>query len=424
VSSSGESDGFLKTLCIKGMSMKVLTLLKEAVLVGVCCLLPFIPAQAAEVNLLSLQEGCLPLVVPPCYGGWDAHNVLDDSPASGWACDQGKIAGNVFVFEMAAEATLENLEFDTASIDTEGSAVKEITVEVSKTSAVEGYQPILKTTLAEKKNGQKFEVSKKVPGRWVRLTLVNNYGSPEYTELFSFKGYGVKPAAVEVVNISGTYSTDYSSFHVQQQGTALNGCYEYNDGLLSGAIEGKVMKLTWREGENTGPAIMVFSDDGKSFHGFWWRKGGGQEAPSGTWNGTKASAQVGSCPNWSGSLGGELKKQLDSTGRARIYGIRFALNSAVIHSASLPILKDVLQLLQSDSGLKLSIEGHTDSTGTAAGNQTLSQQRAESVKGYLVGQGIAADRLTTAGLGASVPVADNGSELGQAQNRRVELVRR
>jgi len=396
---------------------------RGVIVLGTCCLLPVAPCGAEEVNLLSLQEGCIPLVAPPCCGGWPAHHVLDDSPASGWACEDGKVSGNVFVFELPAEATLNRLEFDTASIDTQGASAKNIEVEVSKTSTRDGYQPILKTTLAQKSDGQKFKIEKPVSGRWVRLTIHNNYGSPEYTELFSFKGYGEKPALKENNNISGTYSSDFASFHVRQLGTALDGCYEYNEGLLTGAIEGRVMKITWQEGENAGPAVMVFSEDGKSFHGFWWQKGEELKEPSGTWDGSKISAQVGGCPHWSGSVGGELKKQLDATGRARIYGIRFAFNSATIDSASLPILSEVVQLLNNDSTLKLAIEGHTDSIGSAKANETLSQQRAQSVKQYLVNQGIADSRLTTAGFGASVPVTDNGTELGRAQNRRVELVR-
>ncbi len=403
--------------------MNRLTFFQGVVLFGACCLLPSVPVHAEEVNLLSLQEGCLPVVAPPTYGGWDAQNVLDDNPVSGWACEQGKVSGNVFVFEMPVEATLERLALDTASIDTPGSAAKEITVEVSKTSASGGYQPILQATLAPDSDGQKFAVTQKAPGRWVRLTIIGNYGSPEYTELFSFKGYGEKPAPREIGDISGAYSTDYASFHVQQEGTSLNGCYEHHDGLLSGAIEGKVMKLTWREGEQNGAAIMVFADDGKSFKGFWWPSGAEKDVPAGVWNGTKESAKVGGCPNWSGSLGGELKKQLDATGRARLYGIRFAFNSAAIASESLPILKEVVELLRNNSVLKLAIEGHTDNIGTAKANETLSQQRAESVKKYLVEQGVVAERLTFAGFGASVPVADNGTELGRAQNRRVELVR-
>lgn len=403
--------------------MNYFNFFRGVIVFGTCCLLPVAPCGAEEVNLLSLQEGCIPLVAPPCYGGWPAYQVLDDSPASGWACEEGKVSGNVFVFELPAEAALNRMEFDTASIDTQGSSAKDIEVEVSKTSARDGYQPILKTTLAQNSDGQKFKIEKPVPGRWVRLTIHNNYGSPEYTELFSLKGYGEKPAFKESGNISGTYSTDYAGFHVRQLGTALEGCYEFNEGLLTGAIEGRVMKITWREGENAGPAVMVFSEDGKSFRGYWWRKGEERKEPSGVWDGSKTSAQIGGCPHWSGSVGGELKKQLDATGRARIYGIRFAFNSATIDSASLPILSEVVQLLNNDSALKLAIEGHTDSIGSAKANETLSQHRAQSVKQYLVNQGIADSRLTTVGFGSSVPVTDNGTELGRAQNRRVELVR-
>lgn len=182
------------------------------------------------------------------------------------------------------------------------------------------------------------------------------------------------------------------------------------------------MKITWQEGpESKGPAIMVFSRDGKSFKGFWWRDKA-QGYPS-TWDGTKVSGSVGSCPHWSGSLGGELQKQLKAIGRARIYGIRFALDSAVIKDESYPILTEIVDLLKTDTTLQLTIEGHTDATGAAGHNQTLSVQRAASVKAYLVDKGVAAGRLTTVGYGSGTPVADNDNELGRAQNRRVELVR-
>jgi outer membrane protein OmpA-like peptidoglycan-associated protein len=376
------------------------------------------------INLLALQEGTLPVISPANYGGWPAEALLDESPASGWACESGKIANNVFVFEMINAAEIESFEFDSAAVDTEGAGAKEITVEISAAGKNSGFETLLQATLAAKADKQKFKAQKKVKGRWVRLTIKNNHGAAEWTELFTFRGYGLKAAVPGPLgNISGTYDTDYSKFHVRQQGTALGGCYEYNEGVLDGAIEGRLMKLTWREGDNSGPAVMIFNPDGKSFRGYWWRKGQEQEAPSGNWNGSKISSQIGGCPHWSGSVGGELKKQLNSEGRARVYGILFDLNSATIKAESKPVLEEVLGLLQGEPSWKLVIEGHTDSTGNPDFNQKLSLQRADAVRAYLLAAGTGAGRLQTRGFGSTKPVADNASAMGRAQNRRVELVK-
>ena len=73
-------------------------------------------------------------------------------------------------------------------------------------------------------------------------------------------------------------------------------------------------------------------------------------------------------------------------------------------------------------GLKLEVEGHTDSTGSDELNQTLSEQRADTVRGYLVQQGLGADSISARGFGKSSPVADNATAAGRQKNRRVELV--
>ncbi len=79
-------------------------------------------------------------------------------------------------------------------------------------------------------------------------------------------------------------------------------------------------------------------------------------------------------------------------------------------------------LVLAHAGLKLEAEGHTDSTGSDALNQRLSEQRAESVRTYLEGQGIATTNLTAKGFGKDKPVADNATAKGRQQNRRVEIV--
>ncbi len=375
-------------------------------------------------NLLSLEEGTLPVVVPKSYGGWNAENMLDNGTKSGWACAKGNVKDNVFVFEMTEPAVLERFEFDNFSVDTQGAGAKDILVEVSNTSETAGFAKVLETALADKRDGQSFPSAKGPASRWVRLTIKTNQGSTTYSELFSFRGYGKRPSFSTPENVSGTYSTNYRNFHLRQQGTGLTGCYEFKEGLLNGAIEGRVMKLTWQQNNGNGPAVMVFSKDGKTFKGFWWHSASAKSAPSGTWTGTKMSNDVGGCPHWSGSVGSELKKKLLDEKRARVYGILFDTDSDVIRSESRPVLEEVLSVLKGEPEWKLTIEGHTDAAGSDTHNQALSQKRAESVAAYLRSGGIDSGRLNTVGFGESKPVADNDTELGRAQNRRVELVRK
>jgi outer membrane protein OmpA-like peptidoglycan-associated protein len=73
-------------------------------------------------------------------------------------------------------------------------------------------------------------------------------------------------------------------------------------------------------------------------------------------------------------------------------------------------------------GLRLQVEGHTDSIGTDEYNRRLSEQRAEAVRDYLVAQGISSEAITSSGFGKSEPVASNDTPEGRQQNRRVELV--
>jgi outer membrane protein OmpA-like peptidoglycan-associated protein len=72
--------------------------------------------------------------------------------------------------------------------------------------------------------------------------------------------------------------------------------------------------------------------------------------------------------------------------------------------------------------LRLTIEGHTEPTGSADFNQRLSEQRAASVRDFLAQQGLTVDSMTAVGLGPAMPVADNGTAAGRQKNRRVEII--
>jgi OOP family OmpA-OmpF porin len=87
------------------------------------------------------------------------------------------------------------------------------------------------------------------------------------------------------------------------------------------------------------------------------------------------------------------------------------------------VLNQVLAILKGDSATAFELRGHTDNVGDKAYNQTLSQQRADAVKRWLVAHGAATTRLSTQGFGETVPLVANDSDLNRAKNRRVELAK-
>ena len=104
--------------------------------------------------------------------------------------------------------------------------------------------------------------------------------------------------------------------------------------------------------------------------------------------------------------------------------IFFEFNSASLRPEGRNLLDKVGAALASDelTTFRFSVEGHTDNIGSATYNHSLSTQRAEAVKEYLVVRGVPEDRLGTIGHGENDPVADNGSDIGRQRNRRVELI--
>ncbi len=118
----------------------------------------------------------------------------------------------------------------------------------------------------------------------------------------------------------------------------------------------------------------------------------------------------------------EMKKELDAKGHVALY-INFDFDKADIKPESQPIIDEVVKLLKTNPNFNLTVEGHTDNIGTPDYNRRLSQARASSVVAALKAQGIATQRLTAVGYGQDKPIADNSTDAGRAQNRRVELVK-
>jgi outer membrane protein OmpA-like peptidoglycan-associated protein len=136
---------------------------------------------------------------------------------------------------------------------------------------------------------------------------------------------------------------------------------------------------------------------------------------------------VDTCPDFAGTVENHgcrvYKRVVVKTDRLELTEkIMFASDQAVIEEVSFPLLDEVVLALQDNKGFRVRIEGHADSSGPDARNQTLSEQRAAAVLAYLGSHGVPKERLTSKGFSSSEPTVSNDTAAGRETNRRVEFV--
>lgn len=117
----------------------------------------------------------------------------------------------------------------------------------------------------------------------------------------------------------------------------------------------------------------------------------------------------------------EVSRQGDEIKLTMPSGVTFATNSAVLNESAIGSLNEVAGVLAQYNETTITVEGHTDITGNDSINQPLSERRAQAVAQYLNSKGVAATRISQIGYGSKRPIADNNTEAGRAQNRRVEI---
>ncbi|MGG1944576.1 OmpA family protein [Trinickia sp. NRRL B-1857] len=158
--------------------------------------------------------------------------------------------------------------------------------------------------------------------------------------------------------------------------------------------------------------------------------GGGKGAAIGAGVGALAGGVTGY--NWqnirnklsgaSKGTGTQITEQPDGSLKLNIpSNVTFATDSYQINSQLYPTLNELATQMNQNPQVVAQIRGYTDSTGSAAHNQTLSVNRAQSVAAYLTQHGVQQNRLDAQGFGASNPVGDNNTAAGREQNRRVEI---
>ncbi|HRJ02251.1 MAG TPA: OmpA family protein [Hyphomonas sp.] len=118
----------------------------------------------------------------------------------------------------------------------------------------------------------------------------------------------------------------------------------------------------------------------------------------------------------------EVERQGDQLALTMPSGITFAQSSATIQPAFYQALNSVASTLIEYPSTAVDIRGHASSEGARDFNQRLSQQRADAVRSYLANQGVQSVRMSAIGMGIDYPVADNSTEAGRVQNRRVEII--
>jgi OmpA-OmpF porin, OOP family len=105
----------------------------------------------------------------------------------------------------------------------------------------------------------------------------------------------------------------------------------------------------------------------------------------------------------------------------RLNNIFFDFGKATLRQESFPELDRLVEIMKENTKMEIELSGHTDNVGSDADNLKLSDDRAKSVRDYIVSKGIKAERINAKGYGESKPVADNGTEEGRQENRRVEF---
>jgi len=398
------------------------------------------PLHAGEDDdLLNLDSGSLVLSATTQYGGrWNAQALVDGSNLTGWSSAKGYPYPNEFLIELPRRCVLASFVVDNTGAeesDFPGISSRHFALYGSATSNHEVVDLILSGE-AEKGKRKVFTLEKPTEVHWLKLAILSNWGNTSHTQLMELEGYGqVLDALPQEKPIQGIYSSNYGLMRLEQSGTYVVGCYEADNGLLSGRTNGRLLKFRWWEdGPNGGTAFMVLSTDGDHLNGLWYERG----LMKGSWYGSRVTDRQG--PNCKVPVldalvksiyGTDLSVPTEEIGReeslekegapAVLPEIYFASDSAEITPESEKRLEKCWAAIQTHPYEKIVIKGHTDSTHTQEYNLELSLRRAQAVAEWLIEQGMDGNQLESKPYGESRPVADNSTVEGKALNRRVEI---
>jgi outer membrane protein OmpA-like peptidoglycan-associated protein len=435
------------------------------------------PAAAQPItNLAALGEGGRLVYFSSQYDGstWKAEHLIDGSTEKGWAGQNKGAQSVVIAFRNNALAEVHDIIVNPYTREDPSTWAREVEFQVSTTYPFRDFRTV--GTLALRKEGtdQVFSLPQPTRARYVKVRFLSNHGggfmeageiqvmgkllvpespAPAYTNVAAaaagariekytsqydeswaarhlleedgsrqWAGKSAAPqevvialpAVTDITDVAiNNYSREDPSTWAKDVEVEVSATVAYKDyrpvGKLSMPKIGDLHTISLAAPVPARYVKVVF----RTNHG-----GGFMEA-------ARIRVYRTDAPGGPTAAGPTVAEQLAATGRAVVREIRFDTNSAVILPESAAVLSEIGKLLREDSKLELIIEGHTDSVGGADFNLDLSRKRAEAVKRWLADrEGVSELRLATIGYGLTRPVADNATEDGRAQNRRVELLRK
>ncbi len=231
-------------------------------------------AQGPAEDYFSFAEGAWLVEVPEDSNmsqmASSPLNIIDGSANTDWEGPNGEA---VFVLELAELTELHRIGFDTDGLNFDDKSAKGFVVEVSETGPDSGFTEVLSGTLKMAKNGQNFafEPEDRPTARWVRLTILGNYGN-DYTAFTGFHGYGKQlTQEATMPDLSGKYAgaSGWGLVNVHDGDDGVSGCYSYQQGEFSGQVDGRVLKVNMHQRENGDrlEGLFQLAPDGRTLVG-------------------------------------------------------------------------------------------------------------------------------------------------------------
>jgi hypothetical protein len=269
----------------------------------------FSKAQEEQINALALKNGCRILTAPASFytsnefaskiEPWTKQALLDETSNLGWCSAANARAPHRFVFELSEEFVLEKFLFDTqGQKEMRGICAREVQVEVSALGSDKGFINLGFFSLKEYAVSE-FKIAN-VKARWIRLSILSNYGHAQYTQLQEFKALGsFSEENYSAANIVGLWDSNFDWISINSNPNGyIYGCYKWEEGeLYSGKITRRNFFFKWsQKGDGLkGWAILTINKEGTRLNGIW----GFNEnyAQFGFWEFTKNSDKPNVCDN-------------------------------------------------------------------------------------------------------------------------------